>query len=66
MPNSGISAIDTATPGRVPKAEVIAAIQATGAASYDQVRETLKEVEVDASGKVELEDWVDVWVSDVY
>lgn len=28
--------------------------------SYDRARETLKHVSVDASGKVELEDWVEV------
>lgn len=28
--------------------------------SYDLARETLKNVSVDASGKVELEDWVEV------
>lgn len=29
-------------------------------ATYDQVRETLKDVSVDASGRVEVEDYVDV------
>jgi plastin-1 len=53
------SAIDTNTPGRISKAEAINALQASGE-SYDQVRETLKLVSVDASGKVELEDWVEV------
>lgn len=57
LPNS---AIDTDTPGRVPKASVITALQASGEASYDRARETLKSVSVDASGKVELEDWVEV------
>ncbi len=37
----------------------IAALQQSGE-SYDRVRETLKDVSVDASGKVELEDWVEV------
>jgi hypothetical protein len=53
------SAISTDTPGRVPKADVIAALQGSGE-SYDRVRETLKGVSVDASGKVEVEDWVEV------
>ena len=38
---------------------MISALQASGE-SYDLVRETLKDVSVDASGKVELEDWVEV------
>lgn len=29
-------------------------------ATYDQVRETLKDVSLDASGRVEVEDYVDV------
>ena len=53
------SAISTDTPGRVDKANVLHAIQSTGE-SYDRARETLKHVSVDASGKVELEDWVEV------
>ena len=53
------SAIHTDTPGRVDKTSVINALQAKGE-SYDRVRETLKHVSVDASGKVELEDWVEV------
>ena len=43
----------------MPKPAVISALQASGE-SYDLVRETLKDVSVDASGKVELEDWVEV------
>jgi plastin-1 len=35
------------------------ALQSRGE-SYDRARETLKHVSVDASGKVELEDWVEV------
>ena len=53
------SAIQTDVPGRIDKASAIAALQASGQ-SYDRVRETLKDVSVDASGKVELEDWVEV------
>lgn len=44
----------------MPKTAVINALQASGDASYDRARETLKDVSVDASGKVELEDWVEV------
>lgn len=56
----GDSAIDTDTPGRVSKTAVINSLRASGDASYDRARETLKGVSVDASGKVELEDWVEV------
>lgn len=53
------SSLHTDTPGRVDKSTVLQAIQSTGQ-SYDVARETLKHVSVDASGKVELEDWVEV------
>lgn len=53
------SSLSTDTPGRVDKSAVLQAIQSTGQ-SYDVARETLKHVSVDASGKVELEDWVEV------
>lgn len=52
--------IETDTPGRVNQAHVLAAVQTSGDASYDEARETLKSVSVDASGKVELEDWVEL------
>lgn len=38
---------------------MLQSLQASGE-SYDRARETLKHVSVDASGKVELEDWVEV------
>ncbi|KAF7430374.1 hypothetical protein PC9H_006079 [Pleurotus ostreatus] len=53
------NSISTDTPGRIDKTAVLQAIQATGQ-SYDVARETLKHVSVDASGKVELEDWVEL------
>ena len=53
------SSLHTDSPGRVDKSTVLQAIQSTGQ-SYDVARETLKHVSVDASGKVELEDWVEV------
>jgi plastin-1 len=56
------STLDTDSPGAVSKSSAIAALQASGEGSYDQVREVLKGVSVDASGKVELEDWVEVCV----
>jgi plastin-1 len=58
-PRRDCSGLNTKTPGRVDKAEVLQALQASGE-SYDIARETLKHVSVDASGKVELEDWVEV------
>ena len=57
--NGWHSAISTDTPGRVDKTQVLHALQSSGE-SYDRARETLKHVSVDASGKVELEDWVEV------
>ncbi|EIW77266.1 fimbrin [Coniophora puteana RWD-64-598 SS2] len=51
--------INTNTPGQVDKADVLQVLQKQGE-SYDQARETLKHVSVDASGKVELEDWVEL------
>ncbi|KAF4563872.1 CH domain superfamily protein [Pleurotus pulmonarius] len=53
------NSISADTPGRIDKTAVLQAIQATGQ-SYDVARETLKHVSVDASGKVELEDWVEL------
>jgi len=54
------NALETESPGSVSKSSAIAALQASGEGSYDQVREVLKGVSVDASGKVELEDWVEL------
>ncbi|THH28919.1 hypothetical protein EUX98_g5265 [Antrodiella citrinella] len=56
---SRFNAISTDTPGRIDKTEVLRVLQANGE-SYDRARETLKQVSVDASGKVELEDWVEL------
>lgn len=53
------SAINTDTPGRIDKNQVLQVLQANGE-SYDKARETLKQVSVDASGKLEVEDWVEV------
>ncbi|KAH0445990.1 hypothetical protein IEQ34_025176 [Dendrobium chrysotoxum] len=52
--------IDIEEKGSVDKQTVMKAIQDSGDASYDQVRETLKEVNLDASGRVELDDYVDL------
>ncbi|VDC03083.1 unnamed protein product [Peniophora sp. CBMAI 1063] len=53
------NAIDVDGNGRVDKSTVLQALQQKGE-SYDKARETLKHVGVDASGKVELEDWVEL------
>ncbi|KAH9831141.1 calponin homology domain-containing protein [Rhodofomes roseus] len=53
------NSLNTDTPGRVDKASALQALQASGK-SYDAARETLKHVQVDASGKLELEDWVEL------
>jgi len=50
--------IDVDEKGAVDKSVVISALQSSGEATYDEARETLKGVSVDSSGKVELEDWV--------
>ncbi|TFK28467.1 fimbrin [Coprinopsis marcescibilis] len=51
--------LHTDTPGRVDKTTVLQSLKSSGE-SYDLARETLKHVSVDASGKVELEDWVEL------
>ena len=56
------SGISTDTPGRVDKQRVLQSLQAHGE-SYDRAREVLKHVSVDSSGKVELDDWVEVRTS---
>ncbi|KAI1798424.1 fimbrin [Ganoderma leucocontextum] len=53
------NAISTDTPGRVDKQRVLQSLQTSGE-SYDRAREVLKHVSVDSSGKVELEDWVEL------
>ncbi|KAK1921741.1 putative Fimbrin [Papiliotrema laurentii] len=50
--------IDVDEKGSLDKAQVISALQHSGEADYDSARETLKNVNVDSSGRVELEDWV--------
>ncbi|KAI0674102.1 fimbrin [Trametes maxima] len=56
---SRFNAISTDTPGRVDKQTVLQSLQSAGE-SYDNAREVLKHVSVDSSGKVELEDWVEL------
>lgn len=51
--------LDIQDQGWVEKKDVITAVSSKGTYSYDQARETLKRVDVDASGHVELDDYVD-------
>lgn len=46
--------------GWVAKQQVLEAVSQSGETSYDQARETLKKVNVDASGRVELDDYVEL------
>ncbi|KAK9351133.1 calponin homology domain-containing protein [Lipomyces doorenjongii] len=53
--------IDIDDKGYVDKQTIVKAVQESGEnASYDQIRETLKDVGVDASGRVELDDYVEL------
>lgn len=52
--------IDKEDNGWVEKKDVINAVSHKGQYSYDQARETLKQVDVDASGHVELDDYVEL------
>ncbi|CAE6461928.1 unnamed protein product [Rhizoctonia solani] len=57
---SKFNALDVEDAGSISKANAISALQSSGEGTYDQVREVLKGVSIDASGKVELEDWVEL------
>jgi hypothetical protein len=52
--------IDIDDRGSLERQVVLKEVQQLENASYDQVRETLKDVDLDASGRVELEDFVDL------
>lgn len=58
------SSIDLDSTGRIPKSTVLTSLSSgqspAGRYTYDQVRETLKHVSLDASGNVELDDFVDL------
>lgn len=59
LPSSFIySQIDVDDKGSLDKAAVLQHLTSTNAATYDSAREALKRTNIDASGKVELEDWV--------
>lgn len=60
---SSFRSIDVEERGSVAKQDMIKTLQDQGE-SYDAVRETLKEVDLDSSGRVELEDYVDVSQTD--
>lgn len=51
-------AIDLEDKGYVEKKEAINAVSKSGQYTYDETRETLKSVDLDASGHVELDDYV--------
>lgn len=46
--------------GSLERQMVVKEVQDLEKASYDQVRATLKDVDLDASGRVEVEDYIDV------
>ena len=53
--------IDLEGKGYVEQATIIGAVQRAGeGATYDEIRATLRECNIDASGRVELEDYVEV------
>lgn len=52
--------LDVEDKGSLDKQTVFKEVSDLERVSYDQVRETLKDVDVDASGRVELEDYVDL------
>ncbi|KAK9479402.1 calponin homology domain-containing protein [Lipomyces japonicus] len=58
---SNFQRIDIEDRGYVDKQTIVKAVQDSGEnASYDEIRETLKDVGVDASGRVELDDYVEL------
>lgn len=52
--------IDVDDKGYLEKQAVVTALSDSGEGSYDDIRNTLKQVNVDASGRVELEDYVEL------
>ncbi|CCH62425.1 hypothetical protein TBLA_0H01380 [Henningerozyma blattae CBS 6284] len=53
-------AIDINDNGWIEKQQALEAVSKSGDATYDEARETLKKVNVDASGRVELDDYVEL------
>lgn len=52
--------LDVEDNGYTDKQSVIKSLTETGEGSYDEIRETFKKVDVDASGRVELDDYVEL------
>ena len=52
--------MDVDDKGSLDRAVVLRGVQDQERVSYDQVRETLKDVSLDASGRIEIEDYVDL------
>ncbi|CUS25031.1 LAQU0S25e00342g1_1 [Lachancea quebecensis] len=52
--------IDLEDKGWIEKGQLLAAVSKSGDTSYDEAREALKQVNVDASGRVELDDYVEL------
>ncbi|AMD18945.1 HBR044Cp [Eremothecium sinecaudum] len=52
--------IDSDDKGYVEKAELLDSVSKNGIATYDDAREALKRVNIDASGRVELDDYVEL------
>jgi plastin-1 len=52
--------IDLEDNGYVDKQTIIKAVSDSGEGSYDEIRNTLKQVNVDASGRVEMDDYVEL------
>jgi hypothetical protein len=58
--NADCSKIDIDGKGSLDSQTVVKSVQSSESFTYDDVRATLKECNVDASGRVELEDYVEV------
>ena len=58
--------LDVEDKGYIDEATVIKATQSSERQPYDVVRQALKEVELDSSRRVELDDYVDVSVHEIF
>ena len=54
--------LDTEDVGRLSKKDVITYLSKSGKGSYDEVRETLKKVDVDSTGDLDMEDLCDLTI----
>lgn len=52
--------LDSRDAGRIPKKDVIQHLSQSGKGSYDAVRETLKQVDVDSTGELDIDDLCDL------